>query len=64
MKSVVKYISMIWMLSIPVVASSHEGHGLIGEEHYHLPVDLDMLFGLILIGLLMLGLRHLLNTRK
>lgn len=64
MKRLFESLTSVWIFFIPVVANAHSGHGLMGEEHYHAPINLEMLIGLVVIALLAIGLKRLLDRRK
>ncbi|NOR52130.1 MAG: hypothetical protein GQ470_05870 [Gammaproteobacteria bacterium] len=64
MKKLLQGLSLVWIFLIPVVSHAHEGHGLMGTEHYHAPIDLTILVGLAVVGLLAIGLKHIIKGRK
>jgi len=64
MNSLRKYIVTIWILFTPVVAGAHEGHGLTGQEHYHVPIDLGVLIALTVVALLVVGLKKFFGRGK
>ena len=64
MKNLFQGLLFVWALVIPVMANAHSGHGLMGEEHYHAPIDLNVLIALAVVVLLVVGLKRLLNSKK
>lgn len=54
---------LLWIV-IPTMANAHDGHGLVGDSHYHAPVSLELLGGLIVAALIAIGLSRLVNKRK
>lgn len=64
MKRLFERLSLAWIFFIPVVANAHSGHGLIGGEHYHAPIDLELLIALGVVVLLVVGLKRFLNSKK
>ena len=64
MKRLLQGLSLISIFLIPIVGYTHEGHGLMGTEHYHAPIDLKILVRLVVVGLLVIGLKHLIKGKK
>ena len=64
MKILFERLSLVWMFFIPVVANAHSGHGLMGEDHYHAPINLDVLIALAVVVLLVVALKRFLNNKK
>jgi hypothetical protein len=64
MKKLLQRLLPIGVSLIPVIANAHSGHGLVGEEHYHLPVELAVLGALIVAVLLVLGLKRFIDSSK
>ncbi len=64
MKRLFERLSLAWIFFIPVVANAHSGHGLMGEEHYHALINLDVLIALAVVVLLVVGLKRFLNSKK
>ena len=63
MKYIFKHLSLVWILLIPALASAHEGHGLLGVEHYHPLLELEVLVALVVV-LLAAGLKWIFSSRK
>lgn len=64
MKYLFQGLLFVWALIIPVMASADPGHGLMGNEHYYAPIDLDQLIALAVVVLLAVGLKRFLGSRK
>ena len=64
MKKLLRGLSLVWISLMPVIANGHSGHGLMGEEHYHAPIDLGLLVALVVVVLLVIGLKSLFKSRK
>ncbi|MCW8888481.1 MAG: hypothetical protein OQK25_05415 [Gammaproteobacteria bacterium] len=64
MKKLLKGLTLIWISFTPVIASAHSGHGLMGEEHYHAPINLEILLALVVVGIVAIGLKHFIKSKK
>ncbi|MCW8825455.1 MAG: hypothetical protein OQK78_03425 [Gammaproteobacteria bacterium] len=64
MKKLLKGLSLIWISLAPVIASAHSGHGLMGEEHYHAPINLEILLALLVVGIVAIGLKLFIKSKK
>lgn len=54
---------LLWII-IPAMANAHDGHGLVGASHYHAPVSLELLGGLIVAALIAIALTRFVNRNK
>lgn len=64
MNKLLQGLSLVWILILPTIAVAHDGHGLIGDVHYHAPVNLELLGGLIIAGLIVVALKAFVTGRK
>ena len=64
MMKLLKKLSLSLVLLVPAIATGHEGHGLPGTDHYHTPFDLNMVLGLVVVGLIAIGVKYFLDSRK
>lgn len=64
MRKILNGLLLVWISLIPVFAHAHTGHGLIGEQHYHAPVEMELLLGLIVVGAIALVIKGLLGQKK
>jgi len=64
MKHLFKYLSFLWVLLTPILVSAHPGHGLIGENHYHIPVNLSVLVAVVVVGIIAWGITGTVKNRK